>query len=215
MLLITDKDIWEIIALTMAVTLSSTAIAAILGIPIAVSISISEFKLKKVIIRIINTLMGLPPVVAGLLVYLLISSKGPFGFARMLFTPTAMIIAQVIIITPVIAGLTIGAVTSKYLEIKETCMGLNLNKVLTLRLLVNECKYSLWSTIFAGYGRSISEVGAVMLVGGNIQYKTRVMTTAIVLETGKGEYSKALTLGAMLLIISLIVNSLLHRFQKA
>ncbi len=209
-----DAEIYGIIALSLVVTIISTMIASILAIPSGIIIGSSEFTGKRLITRLISTFMGLPPVVAGLLVYLFLSRKGPLGAFELLFTPTAMVIAQVLIIFPIVTGLTIGAVKLKLKPVNETCQGLGLGRVKTLVLLFHECRYPIISAFVAGYGRAISEVGAVMLVGGNIQYKTRIMTTAIVLETGKGNYDKALAIGIVLLLLSFFVNWLLQHLQE-
>lgn len=209
-----DGEIYGIIALSLAVTIISTVVSAALAVPSGIIIGSKEFKGKRLLIRIVNTFMGLPPVVAGLIVYLFLSRKGPLGDLRLLFTPAAMVIAQVIIIFPIITGITIGAVKSKVKPVQETCAGLGIGEIKTLIMLFHECRYPVISAVMAGYGRAISEVGAVMLVGGNIQYNTRVMTTAIVLETGKGNYDRALALGTILLALSFIVNWLLQRIQE-
>lgn len=210
-----NGEVYGIIALSLAVTLLSTGLSALLALPCGIFMGTRSFPLKKLALRIIHTFMGLPPVVAGLVVYVTLSRKGPLGGLSLLFTPTAMVIAQVIIIFPIMTGLTIAALQPRTKAVLETCKGLCIGKIKTLRLLLHECRYPLYSTILAGYGRAISEVGAVMLVGGNIQYHTRVMTTAIVLETGKGNYSQALALGLILLTLSFLVNWLLQRFQEA
>lgn len=209
-----DKEIYGIIALSLTVTIISTVISAALAVPSGIIIGSRNFWGKKLLVRSVNTFMGLPPVVAGLIVYLFLSRKGPLGTLGLLFTPTAMVIAQVIIISPIITGITIGAVKLKVRPVQETCAGLGLGSIRTLMMLFHECRYPVMSAIMAGYGRAISEVGAVMLVGGNIQYNTRVMTTAIVLETGKGNYDIALALGIILLTISFIINWLLQRIQE-
>lgn len=209
-----DGEIYGIIALSLAVTIISTVISATLAVPSGIIAGSREFRGKRLLIRTVNTFMGLPPVVAGLIVYLFLSRKGPLGSLRLLFTPAAMVIAQVIIIYPIITGFTVGAVKLKVKPVQETCAGLGIGSIRTLKLLFHECRYPIMSAIMAGYGRAISEVGAVMLVGGNIQYNTRVMTTAIVLETGKGNYDKALALGIILLILSFIVNWLLQHIQE-
>ena len=209
-----DSEIYGIIALSLVVTIISTVISAALAVPSGIIIGSREFKGKRLLIRLVNTFMGLPPVVAGLVVYLVLSRKGPLGELKLLFTPTAMIIAQVIIIFPIITGITIGAVKLKVKPVQETCAGLGLSNIKILAMLFHECRYPVISAIVAGYGRAISEVGAVMLVGGNIQYNTRVMTTAIVLETGKGNYDRALALGIILLVLSFIINWLLQSIQE-
>lgn len=210
-----NAEIYGIIILSLLVTVISTGIAAGIGIPLGMLTGTKDFKGKRFFIRIINTLMGLPPVVAGLVVYLFLSRKGPLGGLGLLFTPTAMVLAQVIIVVPIITGLTIAAVKQKYLAVTETCKGLGLKNSRIFIVLLRECRYSIFAALLAGYGRAISEVGAVMLVGGNIQYQTRVMTTAIVLETGKGNYEQALALGMILILISFTMNWILQRFQEA
>ena len=210
-----DSEIYGIIALSLLVTVFSTLIAALLALPSGVAIGSMDFPGRKLLIRVIHTLMGLPPVIAGLVVYLALSRKGLMGGFRLLFTPTAMVIAQVIIVFPIITGFTIAAVKHKSSIIQETCRGLGFLKGKTYLLLLYESRYAVFSAVFAGYGRAISEVGAVMLVGGNIQHHTRVMTTAIVLETGKGNYDKALALGLILIALSFFINWILQNFQEA
>lgn len=209
-----NSEIYGIIVLSLAVTIISSVTAAALAVPSGIFISTSSFPGKKLLVRLINTFMGLPPVVAGLIVYLVLSRKGPLGSLQLLYTPTAMVIAQILIIFPIVTGITIGAVKLKIKPVKETCAGLGLGRGKTNMLLFRECKYPIMSAVIAGYGRAIAEVGAVMLVGGNIQYHTRVMTTAIVLETGKGNYDKALALGIILLTLSFVINWLLQRIQE-
>lgn len=209
-----DGEIYGIIALSLAVTIISTLIAASMAVPAGILAGSTEFKGKRLLIRSVNTFMGLPPVVAGLIVYLFLSRKGPLGSLGLLFTPTAMVIAQVLIIFPIVTGITIGAVKLKVGPVQETCAGLGIGRAKTLKMLFHECRYPIMSAIMAGYGRAMSEVGAVMLVGGNIQYNTRVMTTAIVLETGKGNYDIALALGIILLTISFTINWLLQHVQE-
>lgn len=209
-----DGELYGIILLTLVVTILSTLFSSVLGISSGIIIGSREFAGKRLIIRFVQTFMGLPPVVAGLVVYLFLSRKGPLGHLELLFTPAAMVIAQVIIIYPIITGLTIAAVKLKNGSIVETCRGLGLSQLKTHLILLYECRFPIISAILAGYGRAVSEVGAVMLVGGNIQYNTRVMTTAIVLETGKGNYDRALALGLILLVLSFVVNWIVQRFQE-
>lgn len=209
-----DKEIYGIIGLSLIVSIASVVLAGFLSIPTGVAIGSAQFKGKKMLVRIINTLMGLPPVLVGLIVYMLLSNKGALGSLQLLFTPYAMVIAQVIIIFPIITGLTITAIAHIKQSVWDTCTGLGLSKTKTILLLINECQHPIVSAFLAGYGRAVSEVGAVMIVGGNIQYHTRVMTTAIVLETGKGNYEKALAIGLVLLILAFFVNWLLHRLSE-
>lgn len=201
-----DKELYGIIGLTLVMTLSSTLIATLIGVPLGMLVGTAEFRLKRFITRVLNALMGLPPVVAGLFVYLLLTRTGPLGEFKLLYSLTAMVIAQVMIVTPIIASLTISGIRLKVTPIRETCRGLGLGKGKTALLMLYECRYPVLSAVAAGYGRAIAEVGAIMLVGGNIQYKTRVMTTAILLETGKGNYGMALALGLVLLLIAFAVN---------
>ena len=209
-----DRELYGIIGLTLVVTIMSTLISALIGVPLGLAAGSSDFKGKRILFRVVHTLMGLPPVVAGLLVFLTLSRRGPLGSLMLLFTPTAMIIAQVIIITPIVLGLAEAAVKAKSKAVYETCAGLRLKRSQILRLLFHECRYPLISIIVAAYGRAVSEVGAVMLVGGNIQHHTRVMTTAIVLETGKGNFDTSLALGIILLAISFLIYSFIWKFQE-
>jgi len=201
-----DKGIYEIIVLSLYVTVMSTGIAAILGLPCGVLLGSTKFAGRKLLMRIISTFMGLPPVVAGLLVYMFISRKGPLGFFQLLYTPKAMIIAQILIVFPIITGLTAAAVKAKSKPILTCCKGLNLTTTQKLFLLIYECRYPIISAIVAGYGRAIAEVGAVSMVGGNISGKTRVMTTYIALESSKGNYGMAIAIGIVLLTISFLIN---------
>ncbi|SHE45986.1 ABC transporter permease [Alkalibacter saccharofermentans] len=209
-----DGEIYSIIGLSLFVSLSSTLLSTVIALPVGVYVASNRFKGKKIVVRIINTFMGIPPVVAGLIVYLMLTRTGPFGSYRLLFSIYAMVIAQILIVTPIITGLTISAVHLKVKAVKDTCHGLGIGKFKTVLLLLNECKYPIVSAIMAGYGRAISEVGAIMLVGGNIQFRTRVMTTAIVLETGKGNYGKALALGMTLLLVSFGINWVVSSIQE-
>lgn len=209
-----DKDIYEIIFLSLLVSISSTFIAGIIAVPLGINIGIKDFKGKKTIVRIINTLMGLPPVLAGLLVYLLVSRKGPFGYIGLLFTPTAMIIAQVLLVFPIICGVTINISTVRGNSVYEALFILNAKKSYLLYYLVKELRLQILGAFSAGFGRAISEVGAIMLVGGNIAHKTRTLTTFIVLQTGMGNFEKAIAAGIVLLSISCLINSLMSKTIK-
>ncbi len=209
-----DRELYGIIGLTLVVTIMSTLISSLIGVPLGLAAGSTDFRGKKLLFRFVHTFMGLPPVVAGLVIFLTLSRRGPLGSLMLLFTPTAMIIAQVIIILPIVLGLAEAAVNQKSKAVYETCAGLRLKRAHILRLLFHECRYPLLSIIVAGYGRAVSEVGAVMLVGGNIQHHTRVMTTAIVLETGKGNFDTSLALGIILLAISFLINCFIWKFQE-
>ena len=208
MLLSMDRELFQILGVTLTMSFFSTVISCLLGMTAGVIIGRRDFKGKRTVKRITGTLMGLPPVVAGLIVYMLFSKNGPLGALGLLFTVEVMVIAQCILITPVVIGITESMTSINAKSISETAKGLNFSKRKTALLLLSENKQALLSVVLTAFGRSIAEVGAVSLVGGNIQWKTRVMTTAIMLETNKGNFSFALALGIVLLLISLIVNVL-------
>jgi tungstate transport system permease protein len=209
-----DRQVYSIVLLSLIVTFSSAGISTIVGIPIGCIIGLNNFCLKKAINVIIHTMMGLPPVIAGLVVFLFLSRSGPLGSLDLLFTPTAMVIAQVILITPIVTGLTTDIVSHKGKDAWLTARTLGANTIQSLWVLLRELRIPLMSAVVAGFGRGISEVGAVILVGGNIKGYTRMMTTAIVLETGKGNFDLAIAIGVILLLISLIINILLYKLQS-
>ncbi len=209
-----SSELYLILGVTMLTTVLSTALSTAIGLPLAWAMVARRFPGRRMLERLLSTLMGLPPVVAGLLVFMLLSRSGPLGSMHLLFTPAAMIIAQIILVTPVIATMAKSAMAQKSGLIHETCVGLRLSGKAELTLLLSECRGALTAALLAGFGRAISEVGAVMIVGGNIQYKTRVMTTSIVLETGKGNFEMALTLGLILLIIAFAVNAVLLKLRS-
>ncbi len=206
MLLSMDRELLQILGVTLRMSFFSTVLSCFVGIPLGIIIGKKDFKGKRTIKKLTGTLMGLPPVVAGLIVYMLFTKNGVFGSLGWLYSVNVMVIAQFMLITPVVINLTEAIVSGGGKTIIETAKGLNLSKAKTLHLLLSENRYQLLSIVLNAFGRSIAEVGAVSLVGGNIQWKTRVMTTAIVLETNKGNFSFALALGMVLLLISLVVN---------
>ena len=208
-----DPELRNIIATTMRMSLASTAIASVVGISLGALVGSRDFWGKRLLLRAINTLMGLPPVVAGLAVFMLLSRSGPLGSLSLLFSVSAMVIAQVVLITPIISGLTASAVAAKAPLILETTRGLGIGRKRELYYLFHETREQLIAIMLTGYGRAISEVGAVQLVGGNVQFKTRVMTTAIMLETNRGHFGLALALGIILLIIAFVVVSIAQRLQ--
>lgn len=203
-----DSELLQIIGVTLRMSFFSTVISCLIGMPLGVLIGKSVFKGKRTIKKLTGTLMGLPPVVAGLIVYMLFTKYGPFGSLGLLFTVEVMVIAQCMLIIPVVINLTESMTEINAKKLIETAKGLNFSKLKTTLLLLSENKQSLLSVVLTAFGRSIAEVGAVSLVGGNIQWKTRVMTTAILLETNKGNFSFALALGIILLLISFVVNIL-------
>ena len=208
-----NRDLVEIIALSLRVSLSALLISCIFGFALGTLVAVTRFPGRGLAIVSFNTLMGLPPVVVGLLVYLSLSRAGPLGTLGLLYTPTAMIIAQAILITPIIAALSRQIIEDLFLEYDELFRSLGLSVPAMMSALLWDARYSLVTVALAGFGRAIAEVGAVMIVGGNIDHLTRVMTTAIALETSKGDLALALALGIVLLTISMLVNALALSFR--
>jgi tungstate transport system permease protein len=203
-----DSDLLEIIALSLRVSLSAMLIAAVLGFGIGAVLAVTRFRGRNAVLILVNALMGLPPVVVGLLVYLHLSRAGPFGWLGLLYTPTAMIIAQTILITPIIAALSRQVLEDLHNEYAEQFRSLSVPQHIQMGALIWDGRYSLLTVALAGFGRAVAEVGAVIIVGGNIDHLTRVMTTAIALETSKGDLPLALALGIVLLAIALTINGL-------
>jgi len=210
-----DPQILSILSVTLKMTLFSSVTALLLGAPFGVFLASARFPGRRTLILINRTLMGLPPVVCGLLCYLLFSGVGPLRGLKLLFTVTGMIIAQVLLITPVVAGSMETALSAYVGEIRETARGLGLSRGKTFLLTMGESKYALFSTYLLGFGRAMAEVGAVSMVGGAIAYKTNVMTTAIMQYTNIGDFSFALALGVLLLLLSLLVNVLAQLLQRS
>ena len=204
-----DKDFFEILLLSMKVSCLSLLLSCLVGLPMGTYLAIKNFWGRNTVLIIFNAMMGLPPVVVGLIVYLLISRSGPFGWLGVLYTPTAMIIAQMILIIPIIVSLTAQIVEEINEEYKDLFKSLVISSYKALIACLYDARYSILTVILAGFGRAISEVGAVIIVGGNIDHLTRVMTTTIALETSKGNLSLALALGIILLLIALIINLIL------
>jgi len=204
-----DADLVEIIALSLRVTLSAVAIACAIGLPLGAVLAVGRFPGRVAATVLVNAAMGLPPVVVGLTVYLMLSAAGPFGVLQLLYTPTAMIIAQVILVTPIIAALTRQVVEDLHREYDELLRSMGASRSGTVATLLWDARYSLLTAALAGLGRALAEVGAVMIVGGNINHVTRMMTTAIALETSKGELALALGLGMILIALSVIVSAAL------
>ncbi len=209
-----DKELLAIIFLSIQVSGLAVLIAALLGISGGAWLGMRNSGNLRWLEKVIYTLMGLPPVVAGLLIYLLLSNRGPLGPLDLLFSPTAMIIAQTVLALPIIMGLTMVAVREKNKEIRETAVTLGAHPRRVIFTVIREAKRAIIGAVVAGFGRVIAEVGAVMMVGGNIQGHTRVMTTAIVLETRKGNFELAIGLGIVLLLIAFMINSLLYTVQR-
>ncbi len=201
-----DGGLAEIVGLSLRVSVIAITCATVVGLPLGATIAIARFPGRRAIMVLLNSLMGLPPVVVGLIVYLLLSRAGPFGVLGLLFTPTAMIIAQTMLIIPIIAALSRQTVEDLWAEYAEHLRSLGSGPLATLRTLLWDGRFSLLTAVLAGFGRASAEVGAVMIVGGNIDHVTRVMTTAIALEVSKGDLALALGLGIILIVLSLLVN---------
>lgn len=209
-----DPELVQILTTTLVMSFFSTAVSSLLGFPLGVALGRKKFRGRNALLKITNTLMSLPPVVAGLVVFLLFRSVGPFGRLHLLFTVPVMVVAQVVLITPVVVGMTAAATEDKSAALTETAKGLGLAGALQVRLLMRECAAQFVSVVLLAFGRSIAEVGAVALVGGNIQHKTRVMTTAIMLNTNMGYFETSLALGIILLLLSLAVNVVARSVQE-
>lgn len=208
-----NGELRQILGVTLKMASISTSVSFIVGTALGVLLGLNEFRFKRGILSITSTLMGFPPVLAGLVVFFILSRSGPLGEFKLLYSVTAMVCAQILIITPVMLHMSATTIGERAASIKETMQGLGLNKWKQLKYVLLENKSQLFALFFLGFGRAISEVGAAQLVGGNVQYKTRVMTTAIVLETNKGNFEMALALGVLLLIIAFIINVLSRLLQ--
>lgn len=203
-----DADLVEIVGLSLRVTLAATLFACLLGFPLGAILAVGRFRGRGVLTVLVNALMGLPPVVVGLVVYLMLSRAGPFGALGLLYTPTAMIIAQTILVTPIVAALARQTVADLDAEYRETLRSMGAGAGARMQTLLWDGRFALMTAALAGMGRALAEVGAVMIVGGNIDHVTRVMTTAIALETSRGELALALGLGIVLMILSFALNAL-------
>ncbi|MBR4117576.1 MAG: ABC transporter permease [Methanocorpusculum sp.] len=201
-----DPEVMDIALRSIQVSTLATLIAALIAIPLGALIYFYDFPGKRGVINVVQTLYALPTVIVGLVVYLLISHSGPLGFLDLLYTTKAMTIAQVILVSPLIIGFTISALTGLDRDMKNTVLGLNAPSYRAMLTLVREAKFAILSAVVLAFGRAIAEVGAVMMVGGNIRHFTRTLTTAISLNTSMGEFSVSIALGIILLGIALIVN---------
>jgi tungstate transport system permease protein len=205
--ILVEARLWQIVWLSLQVSLSAVALASLLGLPLGAAIAVGRFPGRHPLIVVLNALMGLPPVVVGLVVYLALSRAGPLGSLGLLFTPGAMVIAQTILILPIIAALSRQAVEDAWREYAEQLRSLGVDGMPAALTVLWDIRFSLLTTVLAGLGRAAAEVGAVMIVGGNIDGVTRVMTTAIALETSKGDLPLALGLGIVLIAIVLVLNA--------
>ncbi len=209
-----DADLMEITLRSLHVSLTALLIACLIALPAGTWLAVRRFRFRRAAIATLNAFMGLPPVVVGLIVYLLLSRDGPFGVFGLLFTPTAMIIAQVIIITPLVMSITHQAMRELWSEYHDLLISLNTSRSQRVRTLLWDGRRALLTAALAGFGRAIGEVGAIMIVGGNIDHVTRVLTTAIALETSKGDFALALGLGFVLIGLSLVISFLTHSLSQ-
>ena len=205
-----DEELWDIINLSLFVSFTALIIASIIGFLLGYFLALYNFYFKKIILVLLNSLMGIPPVVVGLIVYFIFASEGPLGVLQLLYTPTAMIIAQTIIIFPIVASLSHEIFLKNWLEFRDQIRSLNIPFLGSVKLLIKHNYFLLVTTLLSAFGRAISEVGAVMIVGGNIDQYTRVMTTAISLETRMGNLEYAMALGLVLISLTIIIYSIVY-----
>jgi tungstate transport system permease protein len=210
-----DPALMAIVRLSLIVSLSAVVLAALAGIPLGALIALTRFPGRNGAIVILNALMGLPPVVVGLVVYLLLSRSGPLGSFGILFTPAAMIVAQTILVTPIISALARQTIEDLWAEYQDELAGMNVGPFARVFTLIRDARFSLVTALLAGFGRAAAEVGAVIIVGGNIDGFTRTMTTAIALETSKGDLPLAIGLGLVLIVIVIVVNALAWGVRRA
>ena len=209
-----DAEIYEIVGLSLFVSTIAVLLASCMGIPLGVLLGTHSFTCKGAVVRVIYTFMSLPPVIAGLVVFLILMRRGPLGAYQLNYSPTAMIIAQICLVTPIIVGLTYNIVKEKAPVVNKLGITLGAGRLQRLRLLIVEMRVGITTAVVSGFGRAISEVGAVMIVGGNIKGQTRVMTTYIAELKGMGNYERAIAIGIILLFLSFVVNAVLYSFQE-
>jgi tungstate transport system permease protein len=210
-----DPRLWSIVGLSLAVSLSAVTLASLAGLPLGAALAVGRFPGRQAVIVLLNALMGLPPVVVGLAIYLLLSRAGPLGDLGLLFTPQAMVIAQTVLVLPIVAALARQAVEDAWREYEEQLRSLGVDGLRGALTVLWDIRFSLLTAVLAGLGRASAEVGAVMIVGGNIDGVTRVMTTTIALETSKGDLPLALGLGVLLIAIVLALNAAAHLVKEA
>lgn len=209
-----DRDLVEISLRSLQVTVTAVFIASLVGLPFGAWLAVTRFRYRRLAIALLNALMGLPPVVVGLVVYILLSRSGPFGVFNLLFTPTAMIIAQIIIVTPIIASLSHQSMRDLWYLYHDLLISIRTSKWQRMRTLLWDGRRSLLTATLTGFGRAIGEIGAIMIVGGNIDHLTRVLTTAIALEVGKGDFPLALGLGIVLIAMAILINLAIHILSR-
>lgn len=209
-----DPEVLGITLFSLKVSVLATLISLVVGIAVGMAIALNRFPGKHFLISLINTGMGLPPVVAGLFVTILLWRNGPFGFLDILYTPTAIVIAQTIIATPIVAGISLAAIQQLHPDLRLQILSLGASRWQMVWMLAKEARLPLMAAVMAGFGGIISEVGASMMVGGNIKGSTRVLTTATVMETGKGNFDMAIALSLILMVLTFTVNAVLTHIQQ-
>jgi tungstate transport system permease protein len=202
-----DAQLWAVVLLSLKVSLLAVFGSAVIGLPLGALLAVARFPGRSGVIVLINALMGLPPVVVGLLVYMMLSNNGPLGVLKLLYTPTAMIIAQMVLVVPIVAALTRQLLEELNREYSEQLRSFGVSRLAAVPTLLWDGRHGLSTALLAGFGRAIAEVGAVIIVGGNINHVTRVMTTTIALETSRGNLALAMALGAILILIAILVNA--------
>lgn len=215
LVLMGDPALFAIVRLSLIVSLSAMALAALIGVPAGAALALTRFRGREATIVVLNAAMGLPPVVVGLAVFLLLSRSGPLGELGLLFTPTAMVIAQTVLVTPIIAALTRQTIEDLWVEYREELAAMNIGPAGRVATLIWDARFSLVTALLAGFGRAAAEVGAIIVVGGNIEGFTRTMTTAIALETSKGDLPLAIGLGIVLICIVVAINALAWGARRA
>ncbi len=210
-----DPELFAIVVLSLEVSLSAVLLAAVIGVPVGAFIALTRFPGRETTIVVLNALMGLPPVVVGLAIYLLLSRSGPLGVFGLLFTPLAMVVAQTVLVAPIIAALSRQTIEDLWVEYRDELAAMNIGPLQRVATLIWDARFSLVTSLLAGFGRAAAEVGAILIVGGNIQDFTRTMTTTIALETSKGDLPLAIGLGMVLISIVMIINALAWGARRA
>ncbi len=210
-----DPGLFAIVGLSLIVSLGAVLLAAVIGVPLGALLALTQFRGREAVIVILNALMGLPPVVVGLAIFLLLSRSGPLGPLGLLFTPQAMVIAQTVLVAPIIAALTRQTIEDLWVEYRDELMAMNVGATRRVMTLIWDARFSLVTALLAGFGRAAAEVGAIIIVGGNIEGFTRTMTTAIALETSKGDLPLAIGLGMVLISIVILINALAWGMRRA
>lgn len=214
LLVTADREVFSIVMLSLRVSLTAAIVACLLGVPVGFMVAVAEFRGKRAVRVVLNTLMAIPTVVIGLTLYCMLSRQGPLGSVGLLFTPAAIVLGQIVLATPIVAALTFASVGDMEIAVRRTAMTLGASAFQALMAVVRESRYALLVAFSAGFGRVIAEVGSAMMLGGNIRRYTRTMTTAIALETGKGEFGLGIALGLILLLVALSINLLVQIFSE-